>query len=53
MTLADDSFSTVFSAALQGSPCAVIGLGDAPRDLPVASWTREADADDREYPGPL
>ncbi len=29
MTLADDSFSTVFSAALQGNPCAVIGLGDA------------------------
>jgi len=48
VTLTDDSFSTVFSAALQGSPCAVIGLGDAPRDLPVASWTREADADDRE-----
>jgi SAM-dependent methyltransferase len=48
VTLSDDSFSTVFSAALQGSPCAVIGLGDEPRDLPVASWTREADADDRE-----
>ncbi len=46
MTLADDSFSTVFSAALQGNPCAVLGLGDAPRDLPVADWTREADADD-------
>jgi SAM-dependent methyltransferase len=48
VTLADDSFSTVFSAALQGNPCAVIGLGDAPRDLPVADWTRAADADDRE-----
>ncbi len=48
MTLADNSFSTVFSAALQGNPCAVLGLGDAPRDLPVADWTREADAGDRE-----
>ncbi len=47
MTLADDSFSTVFSAALQGNPCAVLGLGDVPRDLPLADWTREADADDR------
>ncbi len=48
MTLADESFSTVFSAALQGNPCAVIGIGDVPRDLPVADWTREADADDHE-----
>jgi SAM-dependent methyltransferase len=48
VTLADDSFSTVFSAALQGNPCAVIGFGAAPRDLPVADWTREADDDDLE-----
>ena len=48
MSLSDDSFSTVFSAALQGNPCAVIGLGDAPEHLPVANWTREADADDHE-----
>lgn len=46
MTLSDDSFSTVFSAALQGNPCAVIGLGDTPIQLPVADWTREADAAD-------
>ena len=48
MTLADDSFSTVFSAALQGNPCAVIGLGERPIDLPVANWTSEADDHDRE-----
>jgi SAM-dependent methyltransferase len=48
MTLADDSFSTVFSAALQGNPCAVIGLGEAPVELPVADWSRDADADDDE-----
>ena len=46
MTLADDSFSTVFSAALQGNPCAVMGLSDEPQVLPVAAWTRVADADD-------
>lgn len=47
MSLTDDSFSTVFSAALQGYPCAVVGLGER-SDLPVADWTREADADDLE-----
>lgn len=48
MTLSDNSFSTVFSAALQGNPCAVIGLGEQPEELPVADWTRAADADDHE-----
>ncbi|MDQ4055056.1 MAG: class I SAM-dependent methyltransferase [Actinomycetota bacterium] len=48
MTLSDASFSAVFSAALQGNPCAVIGLGEAPEPLPIADWTREADADDHE-----
>jgi SAM-dependent methyltransferase len=48
MTLADDSFSTVFAAALQGNPCAVIGLGEQPRELPMAAWTREADAFDHK-----
>ncbi|NHC22147.1 class I SAM-dependent methyltransferase [Nocardioides sp. IC4_145] len=51
MTLSDkplttESFSTVFSSALRGQPCAVVGLGDEPEPLPVASWTAEADADD-------
>jgi len=40
------SFSEVFSAALRGSPCTVVGLGDEPRTLPVDQWRREADADD-------
>ena len=46
MTLADDSFSTVFSAALQGTPCAVFGLGEQPMELPMSHWTRGADAND-------
>ena len=46
MTLADDSFTTVFSAALQGSPCQVVGLGDEPLHLPVTDWAKEADGDD-------
>lgn len=41
------SFTQVFSLALQGLPCAVVGLGrDKPVDLPVAGWTRPADPDD-------
>lgn len=46
MTIPEESFSTVFSHALQGRPCAVLGLGEDPEVLPVASWTSEADADD-------
>ncbi len=48
MTLADNSFSSVFSAALQGVPCRVVGLGDEARHLPVTDWAQEADADDQE-----
>lgn len=44
--LEERSFSTVFAYALQGHPCAVVGLDDAPGDLPVDAWTRVADADD-------
>ncbi len=40
------SLSSVFTRALQGHPCAVVGLGAEPRPLPVDSWTRAADADD-------
>lgn len=40
------SFSTVFAYALQGHPCAVVGLDDAPGHLPVDTWTRTADAAD-------
>ncbi|MDN4174166.1 methyltransferase domain-containing protein [Nocardioides sp. SOB77] len=46
MTLPDESFSTVFSHALRGEPCAVVGLADEPEPLPVASWSGEADATD-------
>ncbi|WP_216656410.1 class I SAM-dependent methyltransferase [Nocardioides marmotae] len=51
MSPPDESFSTVFSHALRGEPCAVLGLGDAPQPLPVASWTAEADQHDREILG--
>ena len=40
------SFSEVFSAALRGSPCTVVGLSELPQPLPVHLWRREADADD-------
>ena len=40
------SFSTVFSRALRGHPCLVVGLGAEPEALPVSDWTREADAAD-------
>ncbi len=41
------SFSTVFSHALRGEPCHVVGLGPEPQHLPVGEWTRAADDDDR------
>jgi SAM-dependent methyltransferase len=45
MTVTDMSFSRVFSRALRGEECAVVGLG-APTRLPVARWTAAADAAD-------
>jgi SAM-dependent methyltransferase len=44
--LEERSFSTVFAYALQGHPCAVVGLQDVPEHLPMDTWTRLADADD-------
>ncbi len=44
--LEEKSFSTVFAYALQGHPCAVIGLDETPEHLPVDAWTRVADAED-------
>ena len=41
------SFSTLFSRALRGETCRVLGLGD-PRPLPVGDWTRSADPTDGE-----
>jgi SAM-dependent methyltransferase len=45
VTITDASFSAVFSRALRGEPCAVVGLG-APRPLPVSEWRRDADDGD-------
>ncbi|GAB3784128.1 class I SAM-dependent methyltransferase [Nocardioides ungokensis] len=44
--LRDDSFSAVFSRALRGRPCTVVGVGTGPEPLPVASWVRTADDTD-------
>jgi SAM-dependent methyltransferase len=43
-----ESFSTIFSQALLGHPCVVVGLGEDPEPLPVSDWTREADDADHE-----
>jgi SAM-dependent methyltransferase len=40
------SFSEVFTAALRGRRCTVVGLGDQPRELPIHIWRRDADDDD-------
>ncbi|HCB06500.1 MAG TPA: SAM-dependent methyltransferase [Nocardioides bacterium] len=40
------SFTDVFSAALRGRPCTVVGLGPDPQELPVHEWRREADDED-------
>lgn len=46
MTAVEVSFTEVFSHALRGHPCEVVGLHDGPLTLPVDQWTRPADADD-------
>ena len=46
MSLRPDSFSAVFSQALQGHPCSVVGLGEHPQPLPVGDWIRDADDSD-------
>lgn len=40
-------FSVVFAQALQGEPCAVVGLDPEPRVLPMHQWSSEADSEDR------
>ncbi len=40
------SFSEVFSQALRGHECAVVGIGEHPQPLPVADWTRPVDGSD-------
>ena len=39
------SFTDVFSAALRGRPCHVLGLGH-PQELPVQHWRHDANAED-------
>jgi SAM-dependent methyltransferase len=41
-----DSYATVFTSALRGVACEVVGLGSRPHLLPVADWTRPVDAGD-------
>lgn len=40
------SFTDLFSRALQGTPCHIVGLHDNPQHLPVQDWVREADRAD-------
>jgi SAM-dependent methyltransferase len=40
------SFTDVFTSALRGENCHVVGLSEEPRVLPVGSWTRRADDGD-------
>lgn len=46
--MTDVSFSDAFSRALRGAPCQVTGLAAGPQALPVADWTRPADAVDHQ-----
>jgi SAM-dependent methyltransferase len=46
--MSEQSFSTMFTHALRGNPCSVVGVDEGPRPLPVHHWTREADHHDRE-----
>jgi SAM-dependent methyltransferase len=45
--MSEQSFSAVFTHALRGNPCSVVGVHDEPRPLPVRHWTGEADRHDR------
>ncbi|HEX4190519.1 MAG TPA: class I SAM-dependent methyltransferase [Marmoricola sp.] len=46
MTAVAASFADVFSSALRGEACHIVGLDDAPRPLPVATWRQVPDAGD-------
>ncbi len=46
MSVRDEPFTSVFSRALRGDACRVVGLDDEYSDLPVGEWTRDADHDD-------
>jgi SAM-dependent methyltransferase len=40
------SYAAVFTSALRGEPCDVVGLTPEPRRLPVADWSRAVDGVD-------
>lgn len=46
MTAVQSSFAEVFTSALRGEPCQVVGAAGALHPLPVATWRRAADAGD-------
>lgn len=46
MTAQQASFTDVFSSALRGEDCHVVGLSVLPHPLPLSSWTRVDDAGD-------
>lgn len=46
MTIASSSVADVFSSALRGEACHVIGLEPSPRRLPISTWRNRADAGD-------
>jgi SAM-dependent methyltransferase len=46
-----ESFSEVFSRALRGLPCWVVGLAGGPAELPVHAWREQADDADHALLG--
>jgi len=46
MTAAPASIADVFSSALRGEACHIVGLEPVPVRLPVATWSSRADTDD-------
>lgn len=46
MTALSTSFAEVYTEALRGEACHVVGLSPRPRPLPVAAWKRSADPGD-------
>jgi SAM-dependent methyltransferase len=46
-----ESFSEIFSRALRGLPCSVVGLAGGRAELPVHAWLRQADDADQALLG--
>ena len=46
VAMSEQSFSHLFSRALQGHACSVVGVGDDAEPLPVHVWTRAVDHSD-------